>query len=60
MGVAESQSRTRNRPFNIRMTDDELAMLKAIAEHEGLSASDVVRQFIRARHRKLFGAKGGR
>ena len=38
------------------MTHEELGMLKNIAEHEGLSASDVVRQFIRARHKKLFGS----
>ena len=45
-----------NRPFNVRMTDEERAMLKDIAEHVGLSASDVVRQFVRARHAKLFGS----
>lgn len=32
-------------------------MLRAIASEAGLSASDVIRQFIRARYRELFGDK---
>ncbi len=32
---------------NVRLTDDEDRMLKALAEHQGLSVSDVLRQYIR-------------
>jgi hypothetical protein len=39
---------------NVRMTDDEAEMLKALAEREGLSASDIVRQYIRKAHAKAF------
>ncbi len=50
-------NRRRARPFNIRMTDDEHAMLMAYAEHVGLSASDVVRQYVRKVYAKTFGDK---
>ncbi len=33
--------------LNVRVTDEEGEMLKALAEAQGLSASDVVRQMIR-------------
>ncbi len=36
--------------FNVRMSDAELAMLQALAELTGLSASDVVRQLVRREH----------
>jgi len=49
------EKRTRSVPFNVRMTPAEHAMLLALAEHEGLSASDVVRQYVRNRYRKVFG-----
>lgn len=37
----------RSRFFQMRISDEELRMLNAIAEADGLSASDVVRQLIR-------------
>jgi uncharacterized protein (DUF1778 family) len=46
--------RSRERMVNVRMTDDEADMLKALAEHEGLSASDIVRQYIRRAFAKAF------
>jgi len=47
--------RTRTVMFNVRMTDGEIAMLRALAESDGLSGSDVVRQLIRREHRTRFG-----
>jgi uncharacterized protein (DUF1778 family) len=52
-----SSNRRRDKPFNIRMTEDEHQMLMAYAEHVGLSASDVVRQHIRQAYAETFGAK---
>jgi uncharacterized protein (DUF1778 family) len=49
--------KTRTELFNLRMTTDEVSMLKAIAEMEGLSASDIIRQCIRREHRARFEAK---
>jgi uncharacterized protein (DUF1778 family) len=37
----------RTKTINVRVTDDEDRMLKALAEHQGMSISDVVRQYIR-------------
>lgn len=39
--------------LNVRVTEDELAMLKALADAHGLSASDIVRQCIRREHEKI-------
>jgi hypothetical protein len=36
------------------MSKDERAMLEALAEEAGLSASDVLRQLLRAAHREKF------
>lgn len=41
------EKRTRPRPFNIRVSDEELRMVKLLAEHLGLSQSDVMRQLLR-------------
>lgn len=38
---------------SIRMSDDEVAMLKALAEASGLSASDIVRTMVREAHKRL-------
>lgn len=35
--------------FQIRLTEDEKRMLEAVAEIDGLSASDLIRQHIRQR-----------
>jgi uncharacterized protein (DUF1778 family) len=37
----------RTKTINVRVTDDEDRMLKALAEHQGLRITDVIRQFIR-------------
>jgi hypothetical protein len=37
----------RDRRFNMMLSEDEDRMLRAIAEAEGLSASDIVRQLVR-------------
>lgn len=37
----------RIKTLNVRVTDDEDRMLKALAENQGMSISDVIRQFIR-------------
>jgi DNA-binding GntR family transcriptional regulator len=39
------------------MSDEELAMLRALAERDGLSASDVLRLFIRRAYAEAFGDK---
>jgi uncharacterized protein (DUF1778 family) len=39
--------RQRTGTLNIRVNDDEERMLKAVAQHQGLSVSDVIRQYIR-------------
>jgi hypothetical protein len=45
--------RTRN--LNVRVKDEELAMLHAVAEREGLPASQWLRRKIREAHRRHFG-----
>lgn len=42
---------------NVRLTDDEDRMLKALAEHQGMTASDVLRQFIRRAFAEAFPPK---
>ena len=43
--------------LTLRISEDEKAMLHALAEVDGVSASDVVRTFIRTRYRSTFGDK---
>ncbi|HEX4403657.1 MAG TPA: hypothetical protein VGM56_04225 [Byssovorax sp.] len=52
-----TSTETRTTYFNCRIAPTEVAKLHAIAEHYGVSASDVVRMFIRERHRELFGVE---
>lgn len=40
----------RSEKFQMRLTREEREWLENLAEHEGLSASDVVRRLIRAAH----------
>jgi hypothetical protein len=47
--------RKRTLNLNVRVTEAERVMLVEVAERVGLSASDVLRQFIRLRHAELFG-----
>lgn len=44
----------RDRKLTIRVSNDELAMLEALAEADGLSASDIIRQYIRRSHAARF------
>jgi hypothetical protein len=44
---------TREKAVTIRMSEDEVAMLRVVAETKGLSISDVVRQYVRREHDKL-------
>jgi antitoxin component of RelBE/YafQ-DinJ toxin-antitoxin module len=37
----------RERLVNVRMTDNEAEMVRAVAEHMGLSQSDTIRQLVR-------------
>ena len=47
----------RNRNFRVMLSDDELAMIHMLAEHAGLTASDIVRQHIRQAYAETFGDK---
>ena len=47
----------RERSFRVRISDEELAMVHALADAEGLSASDIVRQLIRRHYIEKFGDK---
>ncbi len=49
--------RKHNRPAVVRFTEDEHAMLHAVAEHMGVTASDVLRICIRNEYRERFGEK---
>jgi uncharacterized protein (DUF1778 family) len=44
----------RDKMLNIRISDDEDRMLKALAEYTGLSISDVIRQYIRRAFAEAF------
>ena len=56
----------RDQQFRIRMTAEEMRMLKELARRLGLTASDVARQLVRREHAAVFGAaptkrgKGGK
>jgi hypothetical protein len=43
----------RVKAWNVRVTDDEDEMLRALAHHLGLSVSDVLRQLVRQAHVKV-------
>jgi hypothetical protein len=49
--------RHRTRNLNVRIDDDEGRMLRALAEREGVSASDIVRQYIRRAFAEAFPPK---
>lgn len=46
---------SRTRQVNLRMTDAEYVMLTAVAEYEGLTLSDWIRQSFRKAYRRIFG-----
>ncbi len=41
--------------LNVRMTEAEIEMIKELAEADGLSQSDIVRQLVRHAHAERFG-----
>jgi len=47
----------REKKLTIRASEDEITMLQAVAEADGLTSSDVVRQFIRRAHAERFAPK---
>jgi len=47
----------RNRYVTIRTSDEEAAMLYALAERDGVSQSDYLRLFIRRTYAEVFGDK---
>jgi uncharacterized protein (DUF1778 family) len=47
----------RTKMLNVRVTEDEDRMLKALAEHQGMSLSDVIRQYIRRAFAEAFPPK---
>ena len=49
----------RDQIFQLRMTAEEKKMLAALAEREGLTASDKVRQWVRREYSAAFGAEPG-
>ncbi len=53
--MIDMEERRRNRNLNVRLTDQEHEMLTDLAEHVGLSASDVIRQYIRKEYAAVFG-----
>jgi hypothetical protein len=46
--------------LNVRMTEQEIAMVKELADAEGLSQSDIIRQLVRKAHVDQFGHKPGK
>lgn len=47
----------RTERLGVRMTTEEKEMLAALAKHEGLTSSDVIRLFIRRAYAETFGPK---
>lgn len=47
----------RTRVITIRASEDEVAMLHALAEHDGVSSSDLIRLFIRRAYSEKFADK---
>lgn len=47
----------RERMLNVRVADSEIEMIKELAEHMGLSQSDVIRQLLRKAHAEAFGSR---
>jgi len=42
--------------LGVRLSKTELAMLRQLANDDGISPSDVIRQLVRRTHRQRFGA----
>ena len=45
----------RDKNLNVRVSDEELQMLAELAEHDGLTVSDWLRQTFRKAYRRVFG-----
>jgi len=45
----------RDKRINVVATEIEVEQLQQLADHEGMSMSDLLRQFIRRRHAEVFG-----
>jgi hypothetical protein len=45
----------RARRLSLKISDEEHAMLNALAERQGVSVSDVVRGWLREKYREAFG-----
>lgn len=43
----------REHQLKFRVSDDELAMVQQLAEHQGLTVADYLRQIIRREHAEL-------
>jgi hypothetical protein len=43
--------------LNVRISDEEVDMLRALAERAGLTASDLLRQYIRREYAEAFPPK---
>jgi hypothetical protein len=41
--------------LHLRVSEEEIAMLRALAEDRGLTASDIVRTMVREAYRQRFG-----
>jgi hypothetical protein len=50
-------ARKRTKAFQVRMADEELDMLNALADDAGLSAADIVRLLVREAYRLKHGDK---
>ena len=46
----------RPRALTVRMAENEVAMLKELADRDGVSVSDYIRLFVRRSHTEAFGA----
>jgi predicted HicB family RNase H-like nuclease len=49
--------RQRERTLNVRIDENEGRMLRALSEHQGVSISDVIRQYIRRAFAEAFPTK---
>jgi hypothetical protein len=47
----------RDKQFRMNLSEEERAMLEALSEADGVTASDYLRLLIRRQHQERFGAK---
>ena len=46
----------REKRLNILMADDEIEMLRQLADRDGITSSDLIRVFVRRRYEEVFGS----